>query len=139
MSTTEKRYPQPQSDRDNEVFLAGWREGHLMLQSCSDCGRTFFYPRALCPHCWSSALSWKTASGNGEIVSFSLIHRPNHPSFFDEVPIVLAEIRIPESVTFLGRVVGAAATSIRIGTSVRLVSATEAKNYPLPTFEVTTV
>jgi uncharacterized OB-fold protein len=109
-----------------------------MLQSCVDCGRTFFYPRPLCPHCWSSALSWKPALGNGEVVSFSLIHRPNHSSFFDEIPIVLAEIRVPEGVTLLGRVVGAAAAnSIRIGASVRVVSTTEAKNYPLPTFEVT--
>jgi uncharacterized protein len=135
MSTTQSPYPQPQGDRDNETFLTSWREGRLVLQSCNDCGRAFFYPRPLCPHCWSESLSWKEAAGTGEIVSFSLIHRPNHPSFFDEVPIVLAEIRVAEGVTLLGRIVGSDAKFIRIGAPVRLLPTTEAGRYPLPTFE----
>ena len=128
-------YPQPQGDRDNAAFLEAWRQGRLLLQACGDCGRSFFYPRPLCPHCWSDALSWKPVPGRGEVVSFSLIHRPNHPSFFDEVPILLAEIRVAEGVTLLARIVGAAPDSICSGMPVRLVSKGEASRYPLPTFQ----
>jgi uncharacterized protein len=128
-------YPQPQADRDNAGFLEAWRQGHLLLQACGDCGRSFFYPRPLCPHCWSDALDWKQVPGRGEVVSFALIHRPNHSSFFEEVPIILAEIRLVEGVTFLARVVSAAPDSMRIAMPVRLVSKPEASRYPLPTFQ----
>jgi hypothetical protein len=80
-------------------------------------------------------LTWLPAAGDGEVVSFSLIHRPNHPSFFGEVPIVLAEIRLVEGVTLLARIVGAAPNSLRSGLPVRLVSKSEAARFPLPTFE----
>lgn len=128
-------YPQPQADRDNEAFLAAWREGRLLLQSCGNCGRSFFYPRPLCPHCWSDALSWKPVPGRGEVVSFSLIHRSNHQSFFGEVPIVLAEVRVAEEVTLLTRIVSVNPGSVRSGMAVRLVLTPEAGRYPLPTFQ----
>ena len=128
-------YPQPQADADNRQFLESWREGKLALQACRSCGRKFYYARPLCPHCWSDALTWLPAAGVGEVVSFSLIHRPNHPSFFDEVPIALAEIRLVEGVTLLARIVGAEPGLLRAGIPVRLVSKSEAARFPLPTFE----
>lgn len=135
MTAETVRYPEPQADRDNAAFLDAWRQGRLLLQACTGCGRSFFYPRPLCPHCWSDTLSWKPVPGRGEVVSFSLIHRPNHPSFFEEVPIVLAEICVAEGVTLLARIVGAAPNSIRSGMPVQLVSKVEASRYPLPTFK----
>lgn len=127
-------YPQAQEDGDNRGFLEAWRRGSLAIQACGGCGRSFFYPRPLCPHCWSDKLGWRTLSGEGEVVSFSLIYRPNHASFFDEVPIVLAEIAVADGVTLLGRIVGAEADKIRTGMMVRLVGPSEASRYPLPTF-----
>ena len=133
--TGNAEYPQPQADTDNRRFLESWREGRLALQACGSCGRKFYYARPLCPHCWSEALTWLPAAGVGEVISYSLIHRPNHPSFFGEVPIALAEIRLVEGVTLLARVVGAAPGLLRSGLPVRLVSIPEAARFPLPTFE----
>jgi len=127
-------YPQPEEDSDNRAYLAAWREGRLRIQACGDCGRRFLYPRPLCPHCWSAALSSEDAAGSGKIVSFSLIWRPNHPSFLDEVPIALAEVRLAEGIPLLARIVGIAPPEIRSGLAVRLVAAPEAARYPLPTF-----
>lgn len=132
--TADTAYPQPQADSDNRHFLKSWREGRMVLQTCSSCGRKFFYARPLCPHCWSDALTWLPAAGEGEVVSFSLIHRPNHPAFLSEVPIALAEIRLIEGVTLLARIVGADPESLRTGMPVRLVSKSEASRFPLPTF-----
>ena len=134
MTSQSGSYPRPQEDLDNHAFLEAWRHGHLILQTCDDCGRCFFYPRPLCPHCWSDRITWSELPGNGEVVSFSLIHRPNHSSFFDEAPIVLAEIRIANGVALLARVVGASPTAVRTGMPVRLVR--QPDRYPLPTFEL---
>jgi uncharacterized OB-fold protein len=132
--TTDTAYPQAKADTDNRHFLEEWQEGRLVFQACESCGRKFFYARPLCPHCWSDALEWVAARGEGEIVSYSLIHRPNHPSFLGEVPIALAEIRLLEGVRLLARVVGAGPGSLRTGMPVRLLSKSEASRFPLPTF-----
>lgn len=127
-------YPQPQEDGDNRPLIEGWRQGRLMLQHCADCGRRFFYPRPLCPHCWSERLDWGAAAGHGEVVSFSLIHRPNDAAFFAEAPIVLAEIMLAEGVVLLARIVDTAPEAVAMGMGVELVPLPEAARYPLPTF-----
>ena len=136
MTAETSRYPGPQADRDNAEFLTAWWEGRLMLQSCADCGRGFFYPRPLCPHCWSASLTWIAAAGRGEVVAFSLIYRPNHPAFFAETPIALDEIRIMEGVTLLARIIGANPSELRSGMAVHLVPMPDAAHFPLPTFQL---
>lgn len=99
-------YPRPIEDADNRPFLEAWRAGALSLQHCRACGRSSFYPRPICPHCWSADLEWRRSSALGEIVSFSKIHRPNHEAFSNEIPVVLAEIRLSEGATLLARIIG---------------------------------
>jgi uncharacterized protein len=135
--TTSKDYPQPQKDADNQPLLDGWQRGQLMLQRCKDCNNHFFYPRPICPNCWSAALEWHEATGNGTIVSFSLVHRPNHPSFSDEAPVVLAEVLLKEDVPILARVVNVEPATVRIGMTLALLPTAQAVRYPLPTFEPT--
>lgn len=132
MNANAKNYPQPVEDTDNAPFLRGWRNGRLMLQRCTSCQKEIFYPRPMCPHCWSDELKWFEASGVGKIVSYSLIHRPNHPAFSDEVPIALAEIRLVEGVTMLARMLEGLPQT---GMSVVLISDDNVvARYPLPVF-----
>lgn len=129
-------YPQPHEDEDNATFLAGWREGRLLLQRSREGGPLFFYPRPICPFTGSADLVWTEVSGRGRIVSFSIVHRPNHPSFNEEVPIILAEIMLDEGASLLGRVVGSDAGSIRTGAALELLPAEEGRRYPLPAFRL---
>jgi uncharacterized OB-fold protein len=130
------QYPQPREDLDNRELLRGWREGRLMLQRCRGCDRTIFYPRPLCPRCWSTELAWEQASGRGKAVSFSLVHRPNDPAFYAEVPIILAEIMLEEKVTMIGRVIAPAPALLRCGIELDLLRPEEAVRYALPTFRI---
>ena len=127
------RYPRPLVDADNRAMLEAWREGRLVVQRCAECGRAASYPRPLCPHCWSERLGFEAASGRGRIVAWSLVHRPNHESFFAEAPIVLAEIALPEGTSVIARVV-AEPESVRSGRPVEIVP--EPERYPLPTFRL---
>lgn len=134
MSETTIEYPQPKETEENAPYLRGWREGVLNLQHCEHCDRAVFYPRAMCPHCWAAPLAWRRASGNGSIVSFSLVHRPNHPSFNGETPIALAEIALDEGVSLLARVLDA---TPEIGMRVTMSSRRDDHaRYPLPVFRV---
>lgn len=127
-------YPRPHADADNQPMLDAWQRGQLLLQHCDACDTAIFYPRPLCPQCWSEQLSWREASGNGQIVAFSLVHRPNHPSFNDETPIVLAEVALSEGPSMITRIVGCNADAVRSGMPVSLVTGDECSRYPLPTF-----
>lgn len=133
MSITEhKSYPQPVEDTDNTEYLEGWRRGSLLLQQCNSCKEVIFYPRPMCPYCWSDSLIWIKASGRGTVVSYSLIHRPNHPSFADEVPVTLAEIKLEEGTSMLARVL---TEHIHTGMNVELADDPESvRKYPLPIF-----
>jgi uncharacterized OB-fold protein len=134
--SAEIAYPQAQQDEDNAPFLAGWREGKLLLQRSREGGPLFFYPRPICPYTGSADLVWTEVSGRGRIVSFSLVTRPNHPSFNGEVPIVLAEIALDEGASLLGRIIGADASTIRTGEALELLPPEEARRYPLPAFRL---
>ena len=129
-------YPQPREDATNAPLIAGWREGRLMLQRCGDCGRAFFYPRPMCPHCWSEKLAWFEASGRGRIVAYSHVFKPHHPAFDAEAPIVLIEAALEEGALMLTRVVGENRTDARSLMAIALVPMPEAARYPLPTFRL---
>lgn len=127
------QYPEPTRDTDNSPYLDGWKKGTLTIQKCQSCTQYVFFPRPMCPHCWSTALTWEQVSGKAEVVSYSLVRRPNHPSFNDEVPIVLAELMLKEGVSVLGRIL---ADEAYTGMQVMLANSPEnIKKYPLPVFQ----
>jgi uncharacterized OB-fold protein len=131
-----KQYPQPREDADNAEFLNAWREGHLVLQACRQCTKVFFYPRPVCPYCWSDELENRMSPGRGRIVSYSLVHRPNDPAFEDETPIVLAEVALSEGATLLARIINAPVGEIHSRVEVELPKPEIAKLYPLPVFQL---
>lgn len=129
---TMSSYPLPAHCCDNARYLDGWKVGKLMLQMCCNCKNYIFYPRPMCPHCWSDRLIWEQASGHGKVISYSLVYRPNHPSFNEEVPIALAEIKLAEGVTILARILEVIPRSGMRVTMATDQSATQ--RYPLPVF-----
>lgn len=129
-------YPQPRVDQINQPFIEAWRGGELELQHCTQCGAVVFYPRPHCPACWFDRMEWRRASGRGRIVSFSLVYRPNHEAFVDEVPIVLAEIELEEGANMLARVICETPDAVKSGAGVELLAPENASRYPLPVFRL---
>jgi uncharacterized OB-fold protein len=69
-------------------------------------------------------------------VSYSLVHRPNDPSFNDEVPIVLAEIELDEGASLIARIIGCPPEDVRSGRAVELPPRPACTRYPLPVFQL---
>lgn len=136
MSETRPPYPQPRKDVDNAAFIAAWQTGRVLLQRCQACGKTFFYPRPICPHCWSDKLSPHESTGRGTVVSFSRIYRPNDAAFDHEVPIVLAEVALAEGATMLARIVDCDPAAVRSGLEVEVSTDAAARGLPLPAFKL---
>jgi len=134
---TKTPYPTPREDADNAAFLDAWRQGRLVVQFCATCAHSIFYPRPICPRCWSDRIASRAASGRGRIVSYSLVHRPNDPSFNDEIPIVLAEIELEEGASLIARIVDCRPEEVSSGKAVELPPQTVCARYPLPVFQLT--
>lgn len=133
---TTPAYPQPREDADNRAFLTAWRNGRLVIQTCSACRKSIFYPRPMCPHCWSTELADVGASGHGTIVSYSVIWRPNDPAFNDEVPILLAEVALAEGASMIARIIDTTPERVRSGLAVTLPPPEVGARYPLPVFRL---
>ena len=83
--------PQPESD----FYWEKCRDGELWLRQCDDCNKTYFYPRDLCPLCFSRNTSWIQTDGKGTVHTFAIVHRGPTPAFRDRAPYVTAVVEFP--------------------------------------------
>jgi uncharacterized protein len=116
--------PTPYQDRklvapipnpENAPYFTAATNGKLMLKKCRTCNEPHFYPRAICPHCFSSDTEWIEASGRGTIYSFS-VSRKVGPT-----PFAIAFVTLAEGVSMLTNIVDCDLDAIRIGQTVRVV------------------
>ena len=127
-------YPEPTLTSTNAPLLEGWRRGELMLQHCAACRAVIFFPRHMCPQCWSSQIEWKRSSGLGKIVSYSYVYSQVAAPFTAEAPTILAEVALEDGGAMLARVITSEPAAIKSGMRVELLPMPEAARYPLPTF-----
>lgn len=125
--------PAPTPTGETERFWQGCRDRELLLQHCSVCERWVFYPRAICPHCWSDALEWRVASGTGTVRSFTTVHKPGHPGWKAAAPYTVAVIDLTEGPRMLTALVGVEPADVRIGAAVA-VAFEAVGEYTLPFF-----
>jgi uncharacterized OB-fold protein len=86
-------------------FWEAARERRLVLQHCRACDRPIHYPRIACPRCGGDDLGWKEASGRGTIYSFTVVQANAPSAFREDVPYVVAVIRLAEGVQMLSNIV----------------------------------
>lgn len=120
-------------------FWEACDEGRLMIQRCGapGCGSHVYYPRVCCPYCGGGTLVWEEACGQGELVSSTVIWRPNHESFRGEVPYQFACIRLQEGPLIYSRLrVDAPDVPAASGARVRVTFENNG-GVTLPYFELT--
>jgi uncharacterized OB-fold protein len=84
--------PTPQPEWD--YYWEKAKAHELWLMRCKDCSKTYFYPRAMCPHCFSRNTEWFQSSGKGTLYAFAIVHRAPTPAFADMVPYVTAFVEL---------------------------------------------
>lgn len=98
---------------ETSEFWAAAADGRLMLNVCDDCGKAHWFPRAVCPMCGSSKLSWKQASGKGKVYAFSPARRAD-PVY------TLAYVTLEEGPTMMTNIIDTDPESIEIGQAVQV-------------------
>lgn len=131
MSTTIER-PLPRPTRLSAPFWDGCREGELRAQRCGECGGYTFIPQEFCRLCLGLDLSWVRCSGEGEIVTFTVIGRAQTPAF--ATPYVVAVVRLREGHEMLTNIIDAAPTDIEVGAVVTVSFLPVSAEITLPCF-----
>ncbi len=113
--------PLPQIDRINKGFWDAARRHELALQMCEPCGKYWYPPSAVCPHCQSPNVTWKKASGLGRIWSRCRFHHLYDKAFAQDIPYNVVMVELDEGPMFIANVAGVPWESITIGMRVRAV------------------
>ena len=127
--------PTPIVDPGSKPFWDGVAEKRLMLKACRACGKPHFYPRELCPHCGSDDLDWIEASGEGEIYSYTICHRPAGPAFADDAPYVIAIVALDEGPRMMTQINGSR-EALAIGRRVKVDYQKVNDDFMLPFFVI---
>jgi uncharacterized OB-fold protein len=107
-------YP-PAVTPETKRFWDAASEGKLLYGFCVACNEPHYYPRSLCPFCFSDKVEWREASGKAAIYTYSIMHRS------PTGPYVIAYVTLAEGPSLLTNIVDSNFTAIKIGAAVKLV------------------
>jgi uncharacterized OB-fold protein len=112
---------------DKEYFDAA-ADGKLMIKKCGACGEHHYYPRSLCPFCFSDKVSWVQAKGTGTIYTYSVTRRGT------PVPYAIAYVTLDEGPKMITNIVDCDLDSVKIGQKVKVVFKKTEGGFSMPMF-----
>lgn len=127
--TQERSIIAPLPFPETTAYWEAAAQGKLLLKHCAACGVYHFYPRALCPFCFSDQTEWREAAGSGTIYSFSVMRRA-------ATPYAIAYVTLAEGPTMMTNIVDCDLDAIRIGQPVRVVFKPAENGQRVPMFTV---
>jgi uncharacterized OB-fold protein len=127
IGAAQREIPAPRVNPETATFWEAAASGKLLVKKCERCGEVHWYPRALCPFCFSDATVWLEASGRGVIHSYSVMRRV--PQLY-----VIAYVTLEEGVTMLTNIVECDADSLYVGQPVRVLFVPSSGGPPVPMF-----
>ena len=128
--------PVPALSDDSRAFWFNCSRGKLVLQRCSDCATTQYYPRNVCTNCGSSNIEWVDSAGKGTVYSYTVVHRAPSPAFSQYVPYVLAIIQLSEGPRMMSNIIDCDPGNVRIGMEVDVDFEIRAEDVGVPVFRI---
>lgn len=76
-----------------QKFFEGLKEGKIYMTRCKKCGEKFFPPQADCPNCLISDMDWIPLSGQGELLTCTMIIvKPSSYAHYDNYVVAIAQM-----------------------------------------------
>jgi len=129
--------PLPSPDLDTAGFWEGCKAHELRAQRCDACGAFRWPPHGICPQCSSWDFHWVKIPETGKVYSYTVVHHASAPAFAEDVPYVVATIRIDgtdDKVRLMSNVVGCPCEEVRVGMLVRVFFEDVTEEVSLPKF-----
>ena len=70
-----KKYNAPVTNPETAPFWEAAKAGKFMIKRCTACGEPHYFPRSICPFCFSDKTVWEESSGEGTIYTYSLMRK----------------------------------------------------------------
>jgi len=96
--------PVPKPSGLSAPYWEGCQRGELLFLRCDTCATIALRPAGVCGNCLGRSLSWVPSSGLGRLYSWTVVWRPQHPSF--KVPYAPAIVALDEGWWMMSAVVG---------------------------------
>lgn len=103
----QQKKPIPVVNAWSKPYWEAANENRFIIQKCSDCGKYNFIPRMVCPECFSENMDWVEASGKGTVYSYTTVLNNSPTAFMNDIPYVVAIIRLAEGPQMLSNIVEA--------------------------------
>ena len=127
-TTMTRNIPAPAVTIESKPFWDAATEGRFLIKRCTACGEAHWYPRALCPFCFSDETVWEESPGEGVIYSYSVMHRS--PSG----PYAIGYVTLAEGPAVLTNFVDVAPDGLSIGQKVKVKFQPTENGPPVPVF-----
>ena len=118
----------PAPNVETQRFWDAGAEGQLLIKRCTACHEPHYYPRAICPFCFSAETVWEQAAGTGSIYSVSVMRRGA------DAPYALAYVTLDEGPSMLTNIVHCDFDALSIGQRVRVRFMPTDGGPPVPMF-----
>jgi uncharacterized OB-fold protein len=136
MNPGELPVPAPAINPETKPFWDATTEGRLLLRRCTGCQGVIWYPRSICPDCWSSDTEWFDASGRGTVYSYTVNHKGEGP-YRDAGPYVLAYVELDEGPRIMTNILTDDYAALEVGRGVEVAfSPTPDGEAALPRFRL---
>ncbi len=132
--TNSQGKPIPVPTLETAPYWEGCRQHQLRIQRCNDCGQYQFFPRLYCSKCFGERVDWVNATGRASVVSFTVVCRPVSPAYANEVPYVVALVRLEEGPQMMTNIIGCAPEEVKIGMIVEVVFDDWTETISIPKF-----
>jgi len=93
----------PQSDIESEFYWQGLRNRELLLQRCTQCGKTRFPAMPACCYCGAEQSEVVRASGRGRLYSWVVVHHAFDAALAAEVPYAIGTVELEEGCRMAAR------------------------------------
>jgi uncharacterized OB-fold protein len=123
----DRKIAAPPVNPETQAFWDAAAQGKFLIKKCTACGEVHFYPRNLCPFCFSDKTEWVEASGNATVYTYSVMRRA-------PVPYAIAYVTLAEGPTIMTNIVDCDLDAIKVGQAVRLVFKPSDGGPPIPMF-----
>ncbi|MGE5639771.1 MAG: Zn-ribbon domain-containing OB-fold protein [Clostridia bacterium] len=124
--TEARKIAAPSINAENKPYFDAAAQGKLLIKRCAACGKRHFYPRAVCPFCFSERTEWLEAKGTGTIYTYSVMRVG--------APYVIAYVTLDEGVTMMTSIVDCDFDKVRIGQRVKAIFVASEGGTQVPMF-----
>lgn len=127
-ATMTRKIPAPAVTIESKPFWDAAAEGRFLIKRCNGCGKAHWYPRALCPFCFSEDTVWEESPGEGVIYTYSVMHRS------PTGPYAIGYVTLNEGPAVLTNFVDVKPDGLSIGQKVKVKFQDTEGGPPVPVF-----